>query len=63
MIERNEVVQHGSAIFFGSNDHSGDIRIERSRITENVGGSWCPILPQISCHDDTPIEVIDSIIE
>ncbi len=61
--ERNEVVQHGSAIFFVSNDHTGDIRIERSRITENVGGTWYPILPQISCHDDTPIEVIDSIVE
>ncbi len=63
VIEQNEVVQHGSAIFFLSNDHTGNIRIERSRITENVGGTWYPILPQISCHDDTPIEVIDSIVE
>ncbi|HJL19146.1 MAG TPA: hypothetical protein RMH99_26010 [Sandaracinaceae bacterium LLY-WYZ-13_1] len=63
VIEHNEVVQHGSAIFFVSNDHSGDIRIERSRITDNEGGSWYPVQPQISCHDDTPIEVIDSVIE
>jgi hypothetical protein len=63
VIEQNEVVQHGSAIFFVSNDHTGDIRIDRSRITENVGGTWYPILPQISCHDDTPIEVIDSVVE
>lgn len=62
-IEHNEVTTHGSAIFFVSNDHSGDIRIDRSVITNNVGGSWYPILPQISCHDDTPIEVVDSTIE
>ena len=62
-IEHNEVVQHGSAIFFVSNDHSGDIRIERSVITNNVGGSWYPMYPQISGHDDTPIVVIDSTIE
>jgi hypothetical protein len=62
-IEHNRVVQHGSAIFFVSNDHSGDIRIERSTITNNEGGSWYPLYPQISCHDDTPIEVIDSVIE
>lgn len=62
-IQHNEVVQHGSAIFFVSNDHTGNIRIERSTITDNVGGSWYPTHPQISNHDDTPIEVIDSTIE
>ena len=62
-IEHNEVVTHGSAIFFVTNDHSGDIRIDRSTITQNVGGSWYPTYPQISNHDDTPIEVIDSTIE
>ena len=62
-IQHNEVTMHGSAIFFVSNDHSGDIRIERSTITDNVGGSWYPTHPQISNHDDTPIVVIDSIIE
>lgn len=63
LIQHNEVVQHGSAIFFVSNDHSGNIRIERSTITNNTGGSWYPTYPQISNHDDTPIEVIDSTIE
>lgn len=62
-IERNEVIQHGSGIFFVSNDHSGDIRIDRSVIKGNVGGSWYPTYPQISNHDDTPIEVSDSVIE
>ena len=62
-ITDNECVQHGSAIFFVSNDHSGDIRIDRSTISQNVGGSWYPTYPQISNHDDTPIAVTDSIIE
>lgn len=62
-ITNNEVVSYGSAIFFVSNDHSGDIEITSSEITGNVGGSWYPTYPQISHHDDTPIRVQDSIIE
>ncbi len=62
-IEYNEVNAHGSAIFFVTNDHSGDIRIDRSVITNNIGGSWYPTYPQISGHGDTPIVVTDSVIE
>ena len=62
-IEHNEVNAYGSAIFFVSNDHSGDIVITDSVITENVGGSWYPTFPQISNHDDTPIRVENSTIE
>jgi hypothetical protein len=62
-IEYNEVNAYGSAIFFVSNDHSGDVRIDRSVITNNIGGSWYPTYPQISNHDDTPIVVTDSVIE
>lgn len=62
-IEANDVVQHGSAIFFVTNDHSGEIHIDRSVITGNTGGSWYPTYPQISGHDDTPIIVTDSVIE
>lgn len=62
-IEHNEVVQHGSAIFFVSNDRSGDIRIDRSVIRNNRGGSWYPTYPQISGHAETPIAVSDSILE
>ncbi len=63
LIEHNNVVQHGSAIFFVTNDHSGNIVIDRSIITNNTGGSWYPTYPQISNHDDTPIDVTDSTIE
>ncbi|WP_437967942.1 hypothetical protein WMF04_00985 [Sorangium sp. So ce260] len=62
-IEGNEVNAHGSAIFFVTNDHTGNIVIDRSVITGNLGGSWYPTYPQISNHDDTPIAVTDSTIE
>jgi hypothetical protein len=61
-LEHNDVVQHGSGIFFVSNDFSGDVRIDGSNITNNVGGSWYPTYPQISGHDVTPIAVSDSTI-
>lgn len=62
-IRDNDVVQHGAAIFFVSNDHTGDIRIDRSTITANTGGSWYTQYPMISAHDDTPIVVTDSTIQ
>jgi len=62
-IEHNDVTTHGSAIFFVTNNHQGDMRIDRSNITNNLGGSWYPTYPQISNHDDTPIAVTDSLIE
>ena len=62
-MEYNEVNSYGSAIFFVSNDHSGDIEIRNSLISHNQGGSWYPSYPQISHHDDTPIRVENSTIE
>ncbi len=61
-IEHNDAVQHGSAIFFVTNTHTGDIRIDSSNITNNTGGSWYPTYAQISGHDDTPIIVSNSVI-
>jgi hypothetical protein len=62
-IEHNEVVQHGSAIFFVTNNHEGNIVIDESNITNNLGGTWYPTYPQISGHADTQIDVSDSVIE
>jgi len=62
-IEHNQVNRHGSAIFFVSNDKTGDIRIDRSVITNNLGGSWYPTYPQISNHSETPIVVTNSVIQ
>ncbi len=61
--EYNEVNAFGSALFFVSNDYSGNIVIDNSVITNNIGGSWYPVYPQISMHSDTPIEVTNSVIE
>jgi hypothetical protein len=62
IIENNTVVEHGSAIFFVSNDHSGNIVIRDSVIRSNMGGSWYA-RPGISMHDDTRIEVTNSTLE
>lgn len=62
LIEHNTVNAHGSAIFFITNDHSGDITINKSVIQNNSGGSWYE-LPGISMHSDTKREIIDSVIQ
>jgi hypothetical protein len=62
-MQHNQAIQHGSAIFFVSNDHSGNVKIDQSVITQNTGGSWYPTYPQISNHDDTPITVTASTVE
>ncbi len=60
--EYNNVNDFGAAIFFVSNDHSGDIEINQSTIQNNTGGSWYPSYPGISAHADTPISVTNSVI-
>ena len=62
-IEQNTVNAYGSAIFFVTNDHSGSIRIDKSLIQLNNGGSWYPVYPAISMHEDTKINVTDSTIK
>jgi len=62
-ITNNQVNAYGSAIFFVSNDHSGDMRIEKSTLRNNTGGSWYSRYPGLSMHDDTPCEVVNSTIE
>lgn len=63
LIQNNKVNAYGAAIFFVTNDHSGDIRIDNSIIRNNTGGSWYPLYPGISMHDDTPCIVTNSTIE
>jgi hypothetical protein len=62
-IEKNKVNAYGSAIFFVTNDHSGNIRIDNSVIRNNIGGSWYPVYPSISMHSDTKCVVTNSTIE
>jgi hypothetical protein len=63
LIEQNKVNTFGSAIFFVTNDHSGNIKIEDSTIHKNTGGSWYPVYPGISMHEDTRCDVTNSVIE
>ncbi len=63
LIEDNTVRTHGSGIFFVTNDHSGNIVVEKSVIRNNRGGSWYA-LPNISMHEDTATTIDEaSIIE
>jgi hypothetical protein len=62
LIEHNSVNAHGSAIFFVTNDHTGNIVINDSVIRNNTGGSWYA-QPGISMHDDTRIEINNSTLE
>jgi hypothetical protein len=62
-IEDNTTTTFGSAIFFVSNDHSGNIVIADSTIRRNSGGSWYPAYPGISMHEDTRVSVTNSLIE
>jgi hypothetical protein len=61
LIEQNTVNAHGSAIFFVTNDHSGNIVINQSIIRNNHGGSWYAH-PGISMHSDTKIEITNSTL-
>ena len=63
LLEHNQVNAYGSAIFFVTNDHSGDIHIENSVSRNNLGGSWYPLWPGISEHSDTKTVVIGSTIQ
>jgi hypothetical protein len=62
-IEDNDVKAFGSAIFFVSNDNSGNIVIDSSMITNNIGGSWYPTYPQISNQPASAIKVTNSTIQ
>jgi hypothetical protein len=61
-IHENEVTAHGAGIFFVTNDHSGNIRLEQTLIQNNYGGSWYA-QPGISMHEDTRFESIESTLE
>jgi hypothetical protein len=63
LMQYNQVNAYGSAIFFVSNDLTGNIVIDSSVITNNIGGSWYPAYPQISMEATTPITVTNSTIQ
>jgi hypothetical protein len=58
-IEHNAVNEHGAAIFFISNSHTGTLRMEDSVLRDNQGGTW-HLLPGISMHDSTDVYVDDA---
>jgi len=55
ILENNQVNAHGSAIFFVTNDFSGNMVLRNSVIRNNLGGTWYA-LPGISMHPVTRID-------
>ncbi|MFD2202119.1 hypothetical protein ACFSKV_11105 [Shivajiella indica] len=62
-MEENKVNAYGSGIFFVSNNKTGNIRIDRSSVSNNIGGGWYTKFRGISAHFETPIEVTNSQME
>lgn len=62
LIELNKVNEHGAAIFFVTNNFTGNVVIDASTIQNNIGGYWYPAYPGISAHDVTSITVTNSVI-
>lgn len=60
--EYNKVNAYGAAIFFVTNNLSGNIHIENTTSRNNIGGSW-HILPGIAMHDVTKRTIINSVLE
>jgi hypothetical protein len=62
LIDSNQVNAYGSAIFFVTDDLTGNIIIQNSVIRNNIGGSWYA-LPGISMEANTKREIVNSTIE
>jgi len=62
LLEKNQVNAYGSAIFFITNDLSGNIVIDKSTISGNTGGSW-QVVPGISMHETTTQAITNSTLE
>ncbi|MBP1628362.1 MAG: putative lipoprotein [Holophagaceae bacterium] len=62
LIERNTVNAFGSAIFFVTNDLTGNIYLEDTTIQKNTGGSWYPVVPGISMHATTSFQQVNCTI-
>jgi len=61
-LEKNEVNAYGAAIFFVTNDLTGNLMLTNSVIRANVGGSW-HVLPGIAMHETTRRSIVGSTLE
>ncbi len=60
-IENNRVNAYGSGIFFVTNDHTGDIKLDNTTVENNIGGSWYPVMSGISMHADTKLTIANTV--
>lgn len=56
-IEHNKVNAYGSGIFFVTNNHTGIVKLHNTFLEDNEGGSWYPVIPDLSMHKDTTLEI------
>lgn len=63
-LSNNRVNSHGSAIFFVSNDHKGELTVADSAFENNAEGegNWYPE-PDISMHSDTSRTITDTTFD
>lgn len=61
-IEYNKVNAYGSGIFFVTNNHTGNIVLDNTVVRNNTGGSWYPVVPDVSMHSDTKISITNSAV-
>lgn len=61
-LEANKVNAFGAAIFFVTNDLTGELSLDRTVIRGNLGGSW-HTLPGIAMHGTTRRSVVNSTLE
>jgi hypothetical protein len=62
LLEYNKVNAYGSAIFFVTDDMTGNMSIGNSVIRDNIGGSWYA-LPGISMQANTRLDTVNATIE
>jgi len=62
LLEQNQVNAYGAAIFFVTNDLTGNLVLENTTIRNNTGGSW-HILPGIAMHEATQRVVTNCVLE
>lgn len=61
-LEWNEANAFGAAVFFVTNDLTGDLSLDRTEIRGNLGGSW-HTLPGIAMHGTTRRRIVNSTLE
>lgn len=61
-LEHNQAPEHGSALFFVSNNGTGTVHLQDCTLRANLGGSWY-VRPGISMDAGSRLDIINSLIQ